>query len=63
MSTEQIVAALEKMGHDELSQFVDELQRHHELAEDLHDLLAFQLRGDEPVRPFEDFLRDLKRPA
>jgi hypothetical protein len=63
MSTAQIVAALEKMEHEELSQFVDELQRHQELAEDLYDLLAFQLRGQEPVRPFEDFLRDLKRPA
>jgi len=44
MSVGQIVAALEQMDQEDL-------------AEDLYDLLAFQMRATEPVRPFEEFAR------
>ena len=61
MSTGQLVAELEKLDQDALARFVDELQQHGELAEDLYDLLTFRLRADEPSRPFEDFVQELSR--
>jgi hypothetical protein len=61
MSTRELVAELKRLDPDGLAKFVDELQRHDALAEDLYDLLAFRMRANEPVRPFEEFVRDLDR--
>jgi hypothetical protein len=57
MSAGQIVTALEQMHQEDLVGFVDELQKHRNLAEDLYDLLAFQMRAAEPVHPFEEVAR------
>lgn len=60
MSTQELVAELKRFDEAALVKFVDELEKHHELAEDLYDLLAFRMRASEPVRPFEDFVRELE---
>jgi len=52
---------LEKVDKSALAKFVDELQKHHELAEDVYDLLAFRIRADEPSGPFEEFVRELPK--
>ena len=59
MSAKELVAELEKLDESALAKFVEELQKHHDLAEDLYDLLAFRMRADEPSRPFEEFIRGL----
>ena len=60
MSTKDLIAELAKLDQAGLAEFVAELQQHSELAKDIYDLLAFRMRADEPSRPFEDFVRDLK---
>ncbi|MGD0651513.1 MAG: hypothetical protein ABSA97_10305 [Verrucomicrobiia bacterium] len=59
MSAKELVAELEKLDESALAKFVEELQKHHDLAEDVYDLLAFRMRADEPSRPFEEFMREL----
>lgn len=59
MSAKELVTELQKLDEFALAKFVDELQKHHELAEDLYDLLTFRMRASEPSRPFEEFMRDL----
>jgi hypothetical protein len=59
MSTKEMVAELERCDEAGLAKFVDELEKHGELAEDLYDLLAFRMRSQEPVRPFEEFAQEL----
>jgi hypothetical protein len=59
MSAEEMVAELERADATGLARFVDELQKHGELAEDLYDLLAFRLRAQEPARSFEEFVAEL----
>lgn len=60
MSTKDMVAALERFDEVELARFVDELEKHDKLAENLYDLLAFRMRAQEPMRPFEEFVQDLQ---
>ena len=60
MSTKDMVAALERFDEVELAKFVDELEKHDKLAENLYDLLAFRMRAQEPMRPFEEFVQDLQ---
>jgi len=55
-----MVAELERFDETGLAKFVDELEKHGELAEDLYDLLAFRMRRQEPVRPFEEFVQELE---
>jgi|GEM_PF-1734467 hypothetical protein len=59
MSAQELVAELEKLDESALAKFVEELQKHHDLAEDLYNLLAFRMRADEPSRPFGEFMRAL----
>jgi hypothetical protein len=61
VSTKQLVAAIGKLDEQGLAKFVDELQKHGELAEDLYDLLAFRMRATEPSRPFQEFMQELER--
>jgi hypothetical protein len=59
MSAKEMVAELEGLDEAKLAEFVHELEKHGELAEDVYDLLAFRMRAAEPVRPFEDFVREV----
>lgn len=61
MSAKELVLELKRLDEDGLARFVDELQKHRELAEDLYDLLAFRMRAEEPSRPFERFMSELER--
>jgi len=62
VSTKELVAELGKLDEQGLAKFVDELQKHEELAEDVYDLLAFRMRATEPARPFEEFMQELEHP-
>jgi hypothetical protein len=62
MSTKELVAELAKLDQAGLAQFISELERNSDLAEDIYDLLAFKMRAAEPSRPFEEFVRDLDPP-
>ena len=61
MSAKELVLELKRLDEDGLARFVDELQKHQELAEDLYDLLSFRIRAEEPSRPFERFMSELER--
>lgn len=54
-----MIAELERFDEAGLARFVDELEKHGELAEDLYDLLAFRMRAHEPSRPFDEFVEEL----
>ena len=57
---DQILVALPSLSKAERRKLLDSLCLYRDLLEDLHDILTLIERKDEPSRPYEEFVEELK---
>ena len=60
-SVEQVVSAVKAFNEQERQQFLAALVDVDELWEDMRDIFLILSRGDEPSRPYSEFVTELKR--
>jgi hypothetical protein len=60
MSAADVIAEIKSPAPEERERVIELLVSDQELREDLQDSLLLEARRDEPSRPLEDVLRDLK---
>ena len=59
-SLDQMLKALPSLSKAERRKLLDGLCHYQDLWEDLHDILTLIERKDEPSRPYDEFVEELK---
>ena len=60
LTVEQVISAVKVFNEQERQQFLEALAEIDELWEDMKDMFLILSRGDEPSRPYSEFVAELK---